>query len=431
MTDLADAVREKSGETGKLSIAGLTKAVKGLSSGGVSLPIDPHMVNFIDFDGAVVERWSLESLSERTELPSLPSHPGLTAQGWNWTLSDIKAFGEANIVGQNYMTDDGKTRIYISLSVMTNISISLECGIGTVLVDWGDGSEEMVCTEPVEYGQSHKYPSPGDYVVTIDSTAGNVSLRWLGFSEITESGYARPAITKIEIGENFSLLGEALRYCRYLETVTVPKGLRKFGSNLFSNCSALKAFVLPDGVTEIEEHVFYKCERIRAVSLPASMVSVGYAAFSECRSLELMAFPISVTAISGYVCANCTSLRRVVTGNDNITSLGHNLFFYDYSLEEINLPEKLEKVPMYLVGNCWNLKTLILPASITSIDRNVFGNCYGLRHLYLRPQTPPTAVSGMLDQSEALTIHVPKGCGEAYRTAEYWSEYADRIEEEI
>ena len=53
-------------------------------------------------------------------MPANPDHSadGLTAQGWNWTLSDAKtyvaAYGRLDI-GQMYITSDGKTHIYIHL----------------------------------------------------------------------------------------------------------------------------------------------------------------------------------------------------------------------------------------------------------------------------------------------------------------------------
>lgn len=52
-------------------------------------------------------------------MPANPTHEGLTAQGWNWSLIDAKnyvnKYGKLNI-GQMYITSDGKTRLYITLS---------------------------------------------------------------------------------------------------------------------------------------------------------------------------------------------------------------------------------------------------------------------------------------------------------------------------
>ena len=50
---------------------------------------------FIDYDGTIVESYSTSEALALSALPSNPSHTGLTAQGWNWTLAQI----------QDYLTD--------------------------------------------------------------------------------------------------------------------------------------------------------------------------------------------------------------------------------------------------------------------------------------------------------------------------------------
>ena len=72
-------------------------------------------INFWDYEGTLLYAWTLTELAGKTELPPLPSRDGLICQGWNWTLQDIKSVGHAVDVGANYVTDDGKTRIYIHL----------------------------------------------------------------------------------------------------------------------------------------------------------------------------------------------------------------------------------------------------------------------------------------------------------------------------
>jgi len=69
-----------------------------LNSGGGSSGID---VMFYDYDGSVVTGYSAADFANLTELPANPTHEGLTAQGWNWTLADAKTYvakyGKLNI----------------------------------------------------------------------------------------------------------------------------------------------------------------------------------------------------------------------------------------------------------------------------------------------------------------------------------------------
>ena len=71
-------------------------------------------VQFIDQTGTVLSHYSLYELQELDELPPVPEKEGLISQGWNWTLEELKSANVPMDVGAQYVTDDGKTRIYLS-----------------------------------------------------------------------------------------------------------------------------------------------------------------------------------------------------------------------------------------------------------------------------------------------------------------------------
>ena len=82
-------------------------------------------------------------------MPANPSHTGLVAQGWNWTLSDAKTYVQtykALNIGQMYTTESGATEVDLSLDSKTlhpHIMIYVN---GTVDIDWGDGSTHTSIT---------------------------------------------------------------------------------------------------------------------------------------------------------------------------------------------------------------------------------------------------------------------------------------------
>ena len=59
-------------------------------NGGGTTPGAPGDITFYDYDGTIVTSWTLEELATKTALPDYPSHEGLTCQGWNWSLADLK-----------------------------------------------------------------------------------------------------------------------------------------------------------------------------------------------------------------------------------------------------------------------------------------------------------------------------------------------------
>ena len=103
-------------------------------------------VRFIDYDGTLLTAYSASEVSSMSEMPSLPSRSGLSCQGWNWTLQQVKdyvlSYGKCDI-GATYTTDDGKTRIKITVwdPKYSNVPVVFKQTVANdVEVDWGDGS---------------------------------------------------------------------------------------------------------------------------------------------------------------------------------------------------------------------------------------------------------------------------------------------------
>ena len=55
------------------------------SGGGGGEPKKAKDINFIDYDGTIVESYTMTEWGSVSALPDNPSHTGLVAQGWNWT----------------------------------------------------------------------------------------------------------------------------------------------------------------------------------------------------------------------------------------------------------------------------------------------------------------------------------------------------------
>ena len=117
-------------------------SIESIPSGGASTGGE---VKFIDYDGSVLTSYTTAEASALTAMPALPSHEGLSAQGWNYTLEQMKSnlsSGACNI-GCMYTTDDGKTRITLTIQDAKYSEIPLvfqQTAANGVQVDWGDGS---------------------------------------------------------------------------------------------------------------------------------------------------------------------------------------------------------------------------------------------------------------------------------------------------
>ena len=175
-------------------------------------------VRFIDYDGSVVDSYTAAEFANLSSMPANPTHEGLTAQGWNWTLADAKAYvakyGRLDI-GQMYITDDSKTRIKIKLED-GRLSPVLGLGInGSVDVDWGDGTDHGTMTGSnvsTLVQLQHVYAAAGEYTIALtvtgsvgflgDSTYRAAILRKSGVTSATalESRVYQNAVQELYIG---------------------------------------------------------------------------------------------------------------------------------------------------------------------------------------------------------------------------------------
>ena len=282
-----------------------TLAQKAAGGGSVNPTATAKAVNFRDYDGTILYSYTVEEAAALTELPPLPEHSGLICQGWNWTLDGIKAMGRAVEVGAMYITDDGKTRIYIHLEDGRTSPMLGCCPNGTVTVDWGDGTEPDTLTgtsiSTVQWTPTHEYGAPGDYVIklTVDGSVGlagsNSTNQYSYLLRYSSGGDGRNkvyqnAIQKVEIGDGVTSIGnEAFRNCYSLPSVTIPNGVTSIGDEAFHSCYSLSSVTIPNGVTSIGNQAFYGCA-LSSVVIPDGVTSINSKTFYNCTGVRYYDF---------------------------------------------------------------------------------------------------------------------------------------------
>ena len=171
LSAIGDSIRAKTGRTNMIPPLNMPAEIASIQTSDL-------YVTFYDYDGTIVASYSLEEIQNLTSLPAGPIHKGFTFQGWNYTLEKVKAFTRSMNVGAIYTTNDGKTRIYITLGEGRTSPLLGCCPNGTVIVDWGDGTTPDTLTgtstSAIQYTPTHNYTSPGNYVIslTVNGTCG-------------------------------------------------------------------------------------------------------------------------------------------------------------------------------------------------------------------------------------------------------------------
>ena len=467
LTDVADAIRTKKGTTAKINPQDFSNEIASISTGGgsTSAPVSKSDVNFYDYDGTLLHSYSKSAFLALSSLPNLPTREGLTCQGWNYTLAKAKeyvtSYGVLDI-GATYITDDGKTRLYIRIAAEGRMTVPLyfsQTSANGVTIDWGDGSATQTLSGTGNVNTTHTYAAIGDYVITLAVTSGT-----LGFSGVNSS-YSVMGITanngrvycnmlqKVEIGSSVTSIGNyAFASCPSLASIVIPSSVTSIGYNVFYYCYSLASIVIPSSVTSIGNRAFYNCYSLASIVIPSSVTSIGNEAFYYCYSLASIVIPSSVTSIVDKAFYNCHSLASIVIpssvtsiGNEafyycnslasivipsSVTSIGYNVFYYCDSLASIVIPSSVTSIGNNAFYRCYSLASIVIPSSVTSIGNNVFSQCYGMAFYDFRAATAVPTLSntnafGSIPSD--CKIVVPDSLYSSWKAATNWSAYASYI----
>lgn len=416
LTDVANAIREKKGTTDLINPQDFSSEIASIETGGGTVEEAPIKdVNFMDYDGFNLYSYSWAEALALTELPPLPSHEGLICQGWNYTLDQIKANGGQCDVGAYYITDDGATRLYITIpTARKKVTLNARATSGSVTVDWGDGT-----TQSVSGISSHTYSQAGDYVIRIIC-----SVNWyLGgsssagvFNDYSPStDYSKSTnniLRKVEIGANLLQLSTGVfAECYSLETITLAPlrlggGTNMIQSNAFYRCQSLKALVFPPNTRLDSRSICHDCINLKHISTPPSVITIiGDSAFYNCYTLRRLVLPATITEIYASALYECRSLV------------------------EIQLPLALATIGNSALMRCISLTRIVFPPAITTIGNYVFQNSGDVAiYDFTSVQAVPTlGTSVFVGNADDVLIKVPSSLLTTWKSATNWSDMSDKI----
>lgn len=442
LTKVANAIRAKGGTTEQLIYPdGFVTAIENIPTGGT--PSEPPMeadINFYDYDGTLLYAWTLDELAGKTALPDLPTRTGLTCQGWNWTLAEIKSLNRKVQVGLNYITDDGKTRLYITIPDVVSTGTIPLCFLQTVAngvtVDWGDGSAPQTFAGTDEIQTTHQFTA-GDHIITLAVADGctltlgrNASVRNVLGPYGTGTRSVMSVLKRVEIGKNVSRLGAyGFIQCGQLRTITVPTSVTSVGSSTFESCGSLKAFVVPKGCTISELSSFYANYSLRMISIPNGVKKIGGYLLRNSNSLPHITFPNSVTEILGFVMTNCQSIDEIIIP-DAVTRLNGYTFDTCLTAQKLVIGSGITAIPNNFASTCYSLIRIDFPAGITSIGESAFANCQGvLWYNFTHCTAVPTLANtnAFTNINANCKIQVPARLVDEWKAATNWATYAGHI----
>jgi hypothetical protein len=349
-------------------------------------------VCFYDYDGTLLYAYTLEEAKAFTELPELPTQPGLICQGWNYDLETIKSYDRPVNIGATYITDDGKTRLYIKIASEGRMTVPLSFSQTVsdgVIIDWGDGTDTQTLSGTGKKSTRHTYTNIGDYVISFKVTSGTLGLGRsssgncvMGYTDDEGQVYCS-MLQKVEIGSNVTAIDSyAFSYCYSLLNPVIPESVTSIGNYAFNHCHSLSNPVIPESVTSIGNYAFGYCYSLLNVVIPKNVTSINSNTFSYCYSLSNVVISEGVTSIGTKMFYSCYPLSSVVIPK-SVTSIGNNAFYDCESLSSVVISEGITSISDSMFRSCKSLLSVVIPKSVTSIGNDAFGFCRSLSSIVI------------------------------------------------
>lgn len=210
-----------------------------------------------------------------------------------------------------------------------------------------------------------------------------------------------------------------------------------------------------EGVTQIKNYAFYYAFPIKTIQLPDTITTIGKYSFYQ-SGITNIVFPNSITNFNGdNICGYCGYLTSVVLPeNSTLTAIPSNMFSYASSLDNVVIPNNFLYIQSRAFSGCESMTNITLSSNLIEIGDYAFSYCIALNNLTIPASittlrsyalsigsnknkatitflgtTPPTITTYTFNANYLNKIIVPVGCGEAYKSATNWANFADFIEE--
>lgn len=317
--------------------------------------------------------------------------------------------------------------------------------------------------------------------ITLPSSLRQISLAAPMFHNepYGDGAFAGTPLKRVVIPQGVKILGDfTFSKCSNLTEIILPEGLKHIGHMCFESCP-ISSINLPSTVETMQRAVFNRCSNLTGIVLPASLRELGWKAFDSCP-LTSFEYPESLSVLRTRLFYNCKlaefsvkpSVKEINPGcfyalkelKKFVIEDGAEPLVMNYTSKKYRQPDGCQESDMegrWFDGSTKNLEELYIGRDITvdgwtpepdsvsragdvaSEDGNPFkdfkalkrltigenvtdaslikiSECENLQTIEIKAAVPP-AIGQLTEAQKAIvTLVVPEGQVEAYKSSAEW-----------
>lgn len=242
-----------------------------------------------------------------------------------------------------------------------------------------------------------------------------------GLTKIENMAFEKSGLIRMELPDTVTTMGSGVfSECPNLEFVKLPRNLEVIETGMFKKCAKLQSVVFPENVKVIGRLAFMWCDELQNFTLPESVETIGLQAFIDCESLTEVTIPANVTIIEQNSFSGCGKLRAiyVAEGNQAYQSVDGVLMTKDGTMVHtcpgakegtFVIPNGVTTIASLAFFDCQNLKRLVIPATLTTINERGFDFCDNLLSFYFSGAAPEEELLKKMDISSDATLYYLEG----------------------
>ena len=172
-------------------------------------------------------------------------------------------------------------------------------------------------------------------------------------------------------------------------TFQAPAKIKTIGEGAFQNASALENIDLPEGLLEIKKDAFNKCTSLTEIGIPSTVTTIDPTGFQQAENLEKFTVNKNNTvysSVDGFLLSKdkktLVSFPPAKAGTyytllpPTIETIGAQAFYAINKLENITIPEKVNRIEKFAFDQLTKLNTIAFlgkhPIPAANVDPSAF-----------------------------------------------------------